>query len=71
MSDSKLDWTVPSMPEGERVVPSLARARKPAAAPAPDAARSTLDKLLGGANLLAYDLSGDDPYNATGRRIRR
>jgi hypothetical protein len=67
--DNNLDWTVPSMPEGERVAPSLSSARKPAPSPRP--ARSTLDKLLGDANLTAFDSSGNDPYNATGRQFRR
>lgn len=67
--DNNLDWTVPSMTEGERVARSLSRTRKPAPAPRP--ARSTLDKLLGDANLTAYDSSGNDPYNATGRQFRR
>jgi hypothetical protein len=38
--------------------------------PAPPG-RSTLDKLLGDSNLTAYDSSGNDPYNATGRQFRR
>ena len=66
--DNNLDWTVPSMPEGERVLPSLSRAGKPAPLSTP---RTTLDKLLGDANLTALDSSGSDPYNATGRQFRR
>jgi len=71
--DNHLDWTVPSVPEGERVAPSLTRTRKPAGAPAPAArtAHSTLEKLLGDAKLTAFDSSGNDPYNATGRQFRR
>ena len=30
-----------------------------------------MDTLLGENNLAAYDASGDDPYNATGRHFRR
>ena len=70
--DNNVDWTVPSMPEGERVVPSLSRSRSPAqAVAAPKAVRSTLDQLLGDANLTACDSSGSDPYNSTGRQFRR
>ena len=67
--DNNVDWTVPSMPGGERVAPSLARTRKQPEPPR--TARSTLEKLLGDANLTAYDSSGNDPYNATGRQFRR
>jgi hypothetical protein len=68
--DNNVDWKVPSTPVGERVSPSLSRARK---APAADAKpqRSVMDKLLGESDLAAYDSSGDDPYNATGRQFRR
>ncbi len=68
--DNNVDWTAPSVPAGERMAPSLSRAPKQQPAP-PKAARSTLDKLLGDANLTAYDSSGNDPYNATGRQFRR
>ena len=67
--DNNLDWTAPSTPGGERVAPSLSRPRKPAEPPKKP--RTTLDKLLGDTNLSAYDLSGSDPYNATGRQFRR
>ena len=66
--DNNVDWTAPSIPGGERVVPSLSRARKPEP---PKPPRTTLDKLLGDTNLTAYDPSGGDPYNATGRQFRR
>ncbi len=66
--DNNVDWTAPSIPGGERVAPSLSSARKPAP---PKPQRSTLDKLLGDSNLTAYDSSGNDPYNATGRQFRR
>ena len=67
--ENNVDWTVPSTPGNERVVPSLSRARKPAEPPQPK--RTTLDKLLGDSNLTAFDPSGNDPYNATGRQFRR
>lgn len=68
--DNNVDWKVPSTPAEDRVGPSLARSRKaPAAAAKPQ--RSVMDKLLGQSDLAAYDPSGDDPYNATGRQFRR
>jgi hypothetical protein len=33
--------------------------------------RNVMDTLLGKNNLSAADLSGNDPYNATGRHFRR
>jgi len=69
--DNNVDWTAPSVPGGERVAPSLSKAKKPVEPPQPKTARSTLDKLLGDSNLSAYDASGNDPYNATGRQFRR
>jgi hypothetical protein len=67
--DNNVDWTAPSIPGGERVAPSLSRPKKQPEPAKP--ARSTLEKLLGDANLTAYDSSGNDPYNATGRQFRR
>ena len=67
--DNNVDWTAPSIPGGERVAPSLARPKKQPEPPKP--VRTTLEKLLGDANLTAYDSSGNDPYNATGRQFRR
>jgi hypothetical protein len=67
--ENNVDWTAPSTPGNERVAPSLSRSKKPAQPPA--TSRSTLDKLLGDSNLTAYDASGNDPYNATGRQFRR
>jgi hypothetical protein len=67
--DNNIDWTVPSTPSGERVGPSLARPQK--APPAPVTKYTVMDKLLGENNLAAFDPNGTDPYNATGRQIRR
>lgn len=66
--DNNVDWKVPSTPVGEGISPSLSPARK---APAARPERSVMDKLLGENDLAAYDSSGDDPYNATGRQFRR
>ena len=69
--DNNVDWTAPSTPGNERVARSLARSNKPQSPRLPASQRSTLDKLLGDSNLTAYDASGNDPYNATGRQFRR
>jgi hypothetical protein len=69
--ENHVDWKVPSTPGNERVAQSLARPKKAQPAQPPGATRSTLDKLLGDSNLTAYDASGNDPYNATGRQFRR
>jgi len=68
--DNHVDWKAPST-GGERMAASLSRSKKTQPAQPPVATRSTLDKLLGDANLTAYDSSGNDPYNATGRQFRR
>ena len=60
--------TIPTTPTGERVVPSLSRPKEPTA----EATKSSvMDTLLGENNLAAFDTSGGDPYNATGRQFRR
>lgn len=68
--ESNVDWTATSKPQGERVGPTLAR--RPIS---PDSTasekRDVLDTLLGNHNLTASDVSGNDPYNATGRFFRR
>jgi hypothetical protein len=67
--ENHVDWTAPATPGHERVTASLSRPNKQ-----PETARSgrsTLDKLLGDSKLTAYDASGNDPYNATGRQFRR
>ena len=72
-NDNHLDWTVAAMPEGERVLPSLARNRKSAPAPRnlPQTRSHVMDTLLGKHDLSAVDAGGSDPYNATGRHFRR
>jgi hypothetical protein len=67
--ENHVDWTVPSTPNTEGVVPGLSPRRK---APEPvRTRRSVVDALLGDGKLTAYDSSGNDPYNATGRQFRR
>jgi hypothetical protein len=66
--ENHVDWRAPATPGNERLAPSLSQPRS-AAAPAPKP--TTLDKLLGDANLTACDSTGNDPYNATGRQFRR
>jgi len=47
--------------------------RKPAKRAPPDTLtrRGIMDTLLGENNLAAYDASGNDPYNTTGKTFRR
>ena len=66
--DNNIDWTAASVPQGEKVVPSLGKDRPTQPAPA---RRSVMDTLLGENDLVATDDSGNDPYNATGRQFRR
>jgi hypothetical protein len=68
--ESHIDWTATSKPQGKRVGPGLAG--QPIS---PDVTasekREVLDTLLGKHNLTASDVSGNDPYNTTGRFFRR
>jgi hypothetical protein len=66
-NDNQVDWTAAATPN-EGVVPSLSRPAKPRPQPAK---RNVMDTLLGENNLSAYDVAGNDPYNATGRQFRR
>ena len=68
--ESHGDWTATAMPRGEPVGPDLARRPHMSASTAPEQ-RDVLDTLLGKNNLTASDVSGNDPYNATGRHFRR
>jgi hypothetical protein len=63
-----IGWTVPNIPSGERVAPSLYR---PQQQPMEATKASVMDTLLGKNELAALDDSGSDPYNATGRQFRR
>ena len=47
------------------------RARVAAAQPPAADQRDVMDTLLGASRLAAFDSSGGDPYNATGRQFRR
>ena len=67
--ENHIDWTIPTTPQGERAGAGLARQAK-AHATAADK-RSVMDTLLGKNNLAAHEVSGADPYNATGRQFRR
>ena len=69
--ENNVDWTVPATPGGERVGPGLSRPKRRRGRRAEDPERSVMDTLLGDNDLAAYDSSGNDPYNATGRQFRR
>jgi hypothetical protein len=70
--EQQVDWTAAAMPRsmghGERVAPSL-KAR--AVQQTPTSRRDVMETLLGNHTLAAVDASGGDPYNATGRHMRR
>ena len=68
--ESHIDWTANSSPRGKRVGTGLAGRADPQA-PAESEKRNVMDTLLGKNNLTASDVSGNDPYNATGRFFRR
>ena len=67
-NDNQVDWTASATPN-EGVVPSLSRQATPRVDPRTK--RNVLDTLLGKNDLAAFDASGSDPYNATGRQFRR
>ena len=72
---NNIDWSVAATPQGEEYGPGLSRKPRQAAPPAPYAPPATklgvMEKLLGQNNLAAHDVSGADPYNATGKQFRR
>ena len=68
-NDNQVDWTAAATPQGEGVLPSLKRPPKPRTVP--QTRGSVMDTLLGKNDLKAMDISGSDPYNATGRHFRR
>jgi len=68
--ESHIDWTAPVKPQGERVGPGLS-GRPNRQLSAALEKRDVMDTLLGKNNLSAADISGNDPYNATGRHFRR
>jgi hypothetical protein len=67
--ESHIDWTAPSKSRGEPGRP--ASKGRPDREPPPSDKRRVMDTLLGKNNLSAADVSGEDPYNATGRHFRR
>ena len=68
--ENNVDWTAASTPADENVGPGLSARRKRAQA-APVQKPSVMDQLLGKNDLAAYDEPGRDPYNNTGRFVRR
>ena len=71
-NDNQVDWRAAATPGSEHVGPGLS-GRKPvkAAVPATLTRHGVMDTLLGESNLTAYDASGNDPYNTTGKSFRR
>ena len=71
-NDNQVDWTAAATPGSDRVGPGHSGRTSPKG-PAPDMRdrRNVMDTLLGENNLAAYDASGSDPYNTTGKFVRR
>jgi hypothetical protein len=71
--DNQVDWTAAATPAGDRVGPGLSGRANARQAPQkqPLDRRGVMDTLLGENNLAAYDASGNDPYNTTGKFFRR
>ena len=67
-TDKHFERSTPKAPAGENFGPGQSgRVRQPAAGPG----REVMNTLLGENNLAAFDTSGSDPYNATGKFFRR
>ena len=69
-NNNQVDWTAAATPGGEHVGPGLSGNKKPVP-PEEHTRRSVMDTLLGENKLAAYDASGNDPYNTTGKTFRR
>ena len=61
----------PPPPAASVSVPDSRAAPSRTSAPETLTRRGVMDTLLGENNLSAYDASGNDPYNATGKSFRR
>jgi hypothetical protein len=68
--ESHIDWAAPSKARSHRVGPGP-EGRPERGAHIPATKRDVMDTLLGKNDLSAADISGNDPYNATGRHFRR
>jgi hypothetical protein len=65
-TDNQAERNKPTAPVGEQYGPGLSgRVRKPITG------QDVMDTLLGQNKLAAYDASGNDPYNTTGKFFRR
>ena len=71
-NDNQVDWTAAGNSH-DGVAGSLSRPAPPRVEPRVDhkAKRDVMDTLLGENNLAAFEIGGNDPYNATGRQFRR
>ncbi len=65
--EQHVDWAAPAMPAGHRGGPGMPARERAETQPR----RDVMETLLGKNNLAAFDSSGGDPYNATGRHFRR
>jgi hypothetical protein len=72
--ENHIDWIVPTTPGGERGAgrrPAARRDSLQSEAARAAARRDVMNTLLGKNDLAAQDITGDDPYNSTGRHLRR
>ena len=69
-NNNQVDWTAAAIPGGEHVGPGVSGNKK-RTPPEAHTRGSVMDTLLGENKLAAYDASGNDPYNTTGKSFRR
>ena len=67
--EQNVDWAAPAIASNDRAAQGLAA--RSGSHQAPDSRRDVMDTLLGKNNLVAIDVAGGDPYNATGKSFRR
>ena len=70
VKDNQVDWTAAVTPNGERAGPGLTGSNKRVSLEA-HTRHSVMNTLLGENKLAAYDASGNDPYNTTGKFFQR
>jgi hypothetical protein len=68
--DNQVDWSGAATPNGERVGPGHSGSMKRIPLEA-HTRHSVMNTLLGENKLAAYDASGNDPYNTTGKFFQR
>ena len=71
--DNQVDWAAATTHHDDRVAEGdlPGRSRPEKRRDIPRTRTGVMDTLLGANNLVASDVDGGDPYNATGRHYRR